>query len=67
MTDPVIPSDPDRPATTSSDQALPPRMPKWVKVAIFVAGGLVVLAIVVMAVSGGQHGPGMHLGAGAGL
>lgn len=37
-------------------------MPRWVKISLVVAVALVVLAIAVMAVSGGEHGPGRHLG-----
>lgn len=43
----------------------PPPRPMWVKVliAIFV---VIVAAVVIMAVSGGEHGPGRHLPGGHG-
>jgi hypothetical protein len=38
-------------------------MPRWVKVTLIVAGILVVLVLVVL-LSGGEHGPGRHMGSG---
>jgi hypothetical protein len=35
-------------------------MPRWVKVFLIVAVALAVLAVVVMLVVGGEHGPGRH-------
>ena len=37
----------------------PPSAPRWVKVAALVAG-LFLAALLVMALSGGGHGPGRH-------
>ena len=43
------------------DQALGPRTPQWVKVFAILAIALVVLvAVIVLAGKGGQHGPGRH-------
>ena len=36
-------------------------VPRWVKVFVVTALGLALLMVVVMLVSGGQHGPGRHL------
>ena len=36
-------------------------IPRWVKVFVITALGLAILMVVVMLVSGGQHGPGRHL------
>lgn len=45
-----------------SDRGSPPRMPRWVKWSAFVFGVLILLMVVMMSLSGGQHGPGRHLG-----
>ena len=39
----------------------PPPVPRWVWLSAIVVGVLVALAVVLMLVSGGQHGPGRHL------
>jgi hypothetical protein len=39
---------------------LPPPMPRWVWVSAIVVGALIAVAVVVMLISGGQHGPGLH-------
>jgi hypothetical protein len=36
-------------------------VPRWVKVFVITALGLVLLMVVAMLLSGGQHGPGRHL------
>src|SRR4029453_10274825 len=36
-------------------------VPRWVKVFVITALGLALLMVVVMLLSGGQHGPGRHL------
>jgi hypothetical protein len=38
-----------------------PGMPRWVKVFGIIAIALVLLVVVIMLVSGGEHGPGRHL------
>lgn len=35
--------------------------PRWLKVSLIVAAGVVLLLVVVALASGGQHGPGQHL------
>jgi hypothetical protein len=54
-------------ADSSPDPAIPPRpgTPRWVKVIGVVFLGVVLLALAVMVLGGGQHGPGMHTGTGA--
>jgi hypothetical protein len=42
------------------DLEAPPPVPRWVWVSAVVVGVLVVLGVVVMLVSGVQHGPGQH-------
>jgi hypothetical protein len=46
-----------------STDAKPPATPRWVKVSGLIAA-VVVVAIVILALAGGQHGPGRHLPAG---
>jgi hypothetical protein len=43
---------------------VPPRMPRWVKVLIGIAG-VVVVVVVVMLLIGGEHGPQRHFGGGS--
>jgi hypothetical protein len=38
----------------------PPRVPRWVKAFTAVLGVLVLAAVLVMLISGGEHGPGRH-------
>lgn len=58
MLGPPAPFDSDTPAGSSG--ARPPGMPRWVK--LFAAGiiALILLAVVVLLVSGGEHGPSRH-------
>lgn len=42
----------------------PPGMPRWVKVSVVILVILAVVLFVVMALSGGEHGPGIHTGVG---
>jgi hypothetical protein len=47
---------------TDAESEAPPRMPRWVRVTSIVAGGLVVLVVVLRLTGvGGEHGPGRHL------
>ena len=36
-------------------------LPAWVRITLIVVGVLVALMVVVMAVGGGEHGPGRHM------
>lgn len=57
----LAPKDPDRPsADTGGGTPQPPRTPGWVK-AFAVAAGILLLVLIVMLLSGGQHGPSRHL------
>lgn len=47
---------------TDADQASPPGVPRWVKVAGIVVAVLAVVVVVFLLVSGGAHGPGRHQG-----
>jgi hypothetical protein len=67
-------ADPSRSPVTGADTGLGPARssapgypgtPRWVKVSGIVALVLVVLAVILMVASGGQHGPGRHLPSGA--
>jgi cytochrome b561 len=51
----------DHADTGHPDRGTPPRMPRWVQVAVIVVGVLV-LAFVILQLTGvaGQHGPGRH-------
>lgn len=41
-------------------------MPRWVKVSAIVAAVLALLAVAVLLISGGEHGPSRHMSAGHG-
>jgi hypothetical protein len=58
MTAPRSPAD-DADSATDED-ASAPGMPRWVKVLGGIAAAIVLIAIVAMLVSGGEHGPGRH-------
>lgn len=45
----------------------PPSTPRWVWISALVVGALIVLAVLVMLLAGGEHGPGMHGAAGASM
>lgn len=60
MTDPL----PDFERNEESS-TVPPGMPRWVKVSLVGVVILAVVFVVVMALSGAEHGPGLHTGAGA--
>lgn len=57
-------TDLNSPALAKAETQHPPKTPRWVKIV-----GLVVLllflAVGIMLLSGGQHGPGMHMSHGA--
>ena len=53
MTEPSLDADDVR--------AVPPGIPRWVKVSGIVVAVLIVLVIAVMLLAGGNHGPGRHL------
>lgn len=53
--------DPDRSGETRPG---PPGMPHWVKVSAVIVVIVAVTLVVVLALSGGEHGPGLHTGAG---
>lgn len=59
LTHPISDSEPNR-----DSQATPPGMPRWVKISAIVAVVLMVLLVVIMALAGGEHGPGLHTGLG---
>jgi hypothetical protein len=40
-------------------------MPRWVKIFLITAATVLVLLVVAMLISGGQHGPGRHLSSAA--
>ncbi|MDQ0256370.1 hypothetical protein J2S74_003790 [Evansella vedderi] len=39
----------------------PPGIPSWVKVSAFIAVIVVLLIVMIMLITGGEHGPGRHL------
>lgn len=51
----------DQRSDPGGDGPSAPGMPQWVKVFAVVTVGLVLLVVAVMALSGGDHGPGRHL------
>lgn len=56
------PTQPDSTSDTGSDTArgAPPGLPRWVKVAGLIIGILLVALAAIMAIAGGDHGPGRH-------
>jgi hypothetical protein len=48
----------------AANEATPPGVPRWVKVSAAVVVVLLVALVLVMALTGGEHGPGLHTGAG---
>lgn len=59
----TIPQDPRPELPSPRDR--PPGMPTWVKASVVVAVVVVLAVIAVMLLSGGEHGPGRHLGGAA--
>ena len=51
----------DQTGSPDSSLAEPPRMPTWVKASL-VAAAVITLALLVALLTGGEHGPGRHLG-----
>lgn len=45
---------------TSPPGSQPPPRPRWVKVSAIIAAVLIVGVVLVMALAGGDHGPGRH-------
>ena len=54
--------DPHRPAPQARQQgdARPPPAPRWVKQLLLGLLAVVVLAVLIMLIVGGEHGPGRH-------
>jgi hypothetical protein len=47
---------------TDDDHGTPPRMPRWVRVAVIIVGLLVLLFVVLQLTGiGGEHGPRRHV------
>ncbi len=60
----------DEPYSTPDRTSAPPPypgMPRWVKLGAIVTVVLIALLVLVMLVSGGEHGPARHIPSGAGL
>lgn len=55
-----------RPTSKSNGetQTTPPGVPRWVKISAAIAVALAVMLVVIMALAGGEHGPGLHTGVG---
>jgi hypothetical protein len=54
-------NDPDFAGSEKADGTQPPSTPGWVKAFAVVAGLVLVILVLVMLLTGGQHGPGRHL------
>jgi hypothetical protein len=60
--EPANPAEPDIAVTRSSQRTgWIAGVPRWVKIFVITTLALVLLTVVVMLLSGGQHGPGRHL------
>lgn len=59
MTDPV-----DNPDRGVGSKEAPPGMPRWVKVSAVVVLVVALALLVIMALTGVEHGPGLHTGTG---
>ena len=66
MADPPRSRDPGEAAGGAADRGSPPGMPRWVKVFGIVVAVLVFLLVIVLLISGGEHGPRRHLSGGTG-
>ncbi|XVS61943.1 hypothetical protein ACQPYE_27190 [Actinosynnema sp. CA-299493] len=67
MSTPPVPSGDDTAPTSDQgqDSDQPPRVPRWVKALVVIAGILALLALILMLTGlGGEHGPGRHTGTG---
>ncbi|MFE6649760.1 hypothetical protein ACFVJS_24555 [Nocardioides sp. NPDC057772] len=53
-------SDSPKPSGPSNDG--PPGMPSWVKYLLAALLAVVLLAVLAMLITGGEHGPGRHIG-----
>jgi len=49
------------PLDSDDVRAVPPGIPRWVKVSAIVVALVIVLVIAVTLLAGGNHGPGRHL------
>lgn len=49
------------PLDSDDVRAVPPGVPRWVKVSAMVVAAVIILVIAVMLLAGGNHGPGRHL------
>ena len=55
-----MPREEQTPMTTDDDQ--PPGVPSWLKYLLAALVAVALLAVLVMVVAGGDHGPGRHSG-----
>lgn len=46
---------------TPAHNSTPPKAPRWVKVSGLIVALVVVAVVLIMALAGGEHGPGRHL------
>ena len=56
-------ADPSRRRDTAgvgADRASPPRMPRWVKWSLILAGVIALAVVIAMLLGGGGHGPSRH-------
>ena len=66
MADPPRSRDPGEDADLTGDRGSPPGMPRWVKVSGIIVAVLALLLVIVLLISGGDHGPRRHSSDGAG-
>lgn len=64
MTGPPHHPDTDDGTGKRPERDSPPRTPRWVWMSAIAVGILIVLAVVIMLLSGGQHGPARHTSSG---
>ena len=65
MGDPPRARDPGEAAGVGADRGSPPGMPRWVKVSGIIVAVLALLLVIVLLVSGGEHGPRRHVSGGS--
>ena len=56
----MTPDEPRPEATEQSRADTPPSTPRWVKNLLWALLAVVVVAVLVMLIAGGEHGPGRH-------
>ena len=60
MTEPPRHPGPEPAASGDEGRGAPPSMPRWVKLSAIIVASLVLVALVIVVLGLGDHGPGLH-------